>query len=62
MLMTREVAYASYVSGWMSKTKPPSKDKFWPIGTKKKTGATDKMKEAMRAAWARYEEEKKQNG
>lgn len=58
MLMTREVAYAAYVGGWMGKNKPPSKDKFWPIGTGSKKGISDHQKEAMRKAWAEYQKQK----
>lgn len=32
-MLFREVAYSAFVSGWMGKTKPPSKQKFWPIGS-----------------------------
>jgi len=42
----REVAYYSYVSGWMSKKKPPSKEQFLPLGTKK--GVPDELKDLIK--------------
>lgn len=61
MMMYREVAYASYVSGWMGKSKPPSKQKFWPIG-EQKVGLTDEMKQAFLKAKEQYRKDKEKNG
>lgn len=37
MMMTREVSYELYKNGFVfAKGKPVKKDKFWPIGKKKK--------------------------
>lgn len=59
MSMFREVAYSSYVSGWMGKTKPPSKEKFWPIGSKKTTGVSPEQMEAFKRAREQYLKDKK---
>lgn len=57
MMMFREVAYSAYVGGWMGKSKPPSKEKFWPIGNKKK-GVNEQAKEAFLKAREQYLKQK----
>lgn len=59
MLMFRQVAYSSYVSGWMGKGRPPTIDRFWPIGKGKKAGPSDAQVEAFKRAREQYEEEVK---
>jgi len=58
-LLTREVAWASYVSANISLKKIPSKDKWWQIGAKN-TDQSDRMKEAIKKAQDNYFKELKQ--
>lgn len=61
-MLFREVSYSAYVSGWMGMNKPPSKEKFWPIGNVKKTGVSDQAKQAFLKAREQYLKEKKEKG
>lgn len=50
----REVAYQTYLSGWMSKKKPLSKDKYWSLDDKPKVKVTERQKEVIRKAQEEY--------
>ena len=56
MRMTRAIAYQSHVAQYaFSKKKPPTIEKFWPIG--EKSDLPDEMEEAFLAAHKKYLEE-----
>ena len=55
MLLTREIAYQVFGLNYLlSKKKPPTKDKFWPIGEKQAVISPE-----MQAAMIRAEEQYK---
>ena len=54
---TREICYQIYISNWMSKKTPMTKEKYWPID-KKEPVVTDSMVEAFRKAKEKYNKEK----
>lgn len=55
----REVAYQAHCALYsFSKTKPPRKEKFWPIGEPKRARVTPKMRAAFLAAKEKYKREK----
>ena len=56
--LVREVCYQIYLSNWMSKKKPMSKDRYWDIDNKTSVTVTDSMKERIKRAKEQYKKEK----
>ena len=56
--LVREVCYQIYLSNWMSKKKPMSKDRYWDIDNKTSVTVTDSIKERIKRAQEQYKKEK----
>jgi hypothetical protein len=56
--LVREVAYQVYLSGYMGKGKPLTKDKYWPIDGTKRISVTDKVRERILEAQREFQNRK----
>ena len=56
--LVREVAYQIYVSNYMGKGKPLSKDRYWSLDESKRIKMTDSMKEKILKAQLEYQNRK----
>lgn len=57
-IKVREVAYYSYISGWMGKDRPPTKEQFMPLNESDNKGVSESMFERIKAAQDQYNKDK----